>query len=135
MTGLLPGSRMALPSIAAWLDHPWPFAEHNPVRIEESTEEGKYTIRAELPGFEPDKHISVTTHDGMLTIEAEREAKETSGGHSEFYYGKFSRTVPLPAGAEATKVKATYADGILEITMPLAAQPHEKQIKIHVDKA
>ncbi|WIX75623.1 Hsp20 family protein [Amycolatopsis carbonis] len=88
MTGLLPGSRMALPNIAAWLDQPWPFAEH-------------------IPG----------------------------GGHSEFYYGKFSRTVPLPAGAEATKMNAKYADGILEITMPLAAQPHEKQIKIHVDKA
>ncbi|MFI5615809.1 Hsp20/alpha crystallin family protein, partial [Amycolatopsis sp. NPDC051903] len=62
MPGLLPGSRMTLPSIAAWLDNPWPFGAHNPVRIEESTEEGKYTIRAELPGFEPDKHISVTTH-------------------------------------------------------------------------
>ncbi|WP_239153910.1 Hsp20/alpha crystallin family protein [Amycolatopsis sp. FDAARGOS 1241] len=105
------------------------------MRIEDSTEEGKYTIRAELPGFEPDKHISVRTHEGMLTIEAEREAKETTGGHSEFYYGKFSRTVALPAGAEASKVEAKYADGILEITMPMAERPHEKQIKIHVDKA
>ncbi|MGW7534967.1 Hsp20/alpha crystallin family protein [Amycolatopsis sp. NPDC054798] len=135
MTSLLPGSRMALPSIAAWLDHPWPFAEHNPVRIEESTEDGKYTVRAELPGFDPDKHISVTTHDGLLTIEAEREAKKDADGRSEFYYGKFSRTVGLPAGAEAAKIAAKYADGILEISMPLARQPHEKQVSIHVDKA
>ncbi|WP_020658863.1 Hsp20/alpha crystallin family protein [Amycolatopsis benzoatilytica] len=135
MTSLLPGSRMALPSIAAWMERPWPFAEHNPVRIEESAEGGKYTVRAELPGFDPDKHITVTTHDGLLTIEADREAKKSTDGHSEFYYGKFSRTVTLPAGAEAAKVTATYVDGILEISMPIADQPHEKQIKIHVDKA
>ena len=42
MTALVPGSRLALPSIAAWLENPWSFAEHHPVRIEESTEDGKY---------------------------------------------------------------------------------------------
>ena len=93
MTALVPGSRLALPSIAAWLENPWPFAEHNPVRIEESTEDGKYLVRAELPGFDPEKHISVTTHNGLLTISAEREAKEVAeGGRSEFYYGTFSRS-------------------------------------------
>ncbi|MEV4603406.1 Hsp20/alpha crystallin family protein [Amycolatopsis sp. NPDC049253] len=131
----LPGSRLALPNIAAWLDNPWPFAEHNPVRIEDSTENGRYTVRAELPGFDPEKHISVTAHEGLLTITAEREARETAEGRSEFYYGKFSRTMTLPPGAEATKVNAKYTNGILEITMPVTEQPHEKQIKIHVDKA
>ncbi|RJQ87253.1 Hsp20/alpha crystallin family protein [Amycolatopsis panacis] len=135
MTSMLPGSRLTLPSIAAWLERPWPFGEHNPVRIEETTAEGRYTMRAELPGIDPEKHISVTTHDGMLTIEAEREANEDADGHSEFYYGKFRRTVTLPAGAEDTKVSANYVNGILEISMPLTEHPHEKQVKIHVARA
>ncbi|GAA1024609.1 MULTISPECIES: Hsp20/alpha crystallin family protein [Amycolatopsis] len=133
MTSLLPGSRMALPNIAAWLDRPWPFADHNPVRIEESTDGRTYTVRAELPGFDPEKHISVTTHDGMLTVEADREERKHLDGRSEFSYGRFSRTVHLPAGAVTAEVAARYADGILEISMPLAGQAHEKQIKIEVE--
>ncbi|HWD01152.1 MAG TPA: Hsp20/alpha crystallin family protein [Amycolatopsis sp.] len=104
------------------------------MRIEESTEDDRYVVRAELPGFDPEKHISVTAHGDLLTITADREAKENVDGRSEFYYGKFSRTVALPAGAETANVSAKYTDGILEITVPLAAQPYEKQIKIHVDK-
>ncbi|MGW4488988.1 Hsp20/alpha crystallin family protein [Amycolatopsis sp. NPDC004368] len=131
MTGLVPGSRLALPSIAAWLENPWPFAEHNPVRIEESTEDGKYVVRAELPGFDPE-HISVTTHNGLLSITAEREARETAEGRSEFYYGTFGRTITLPAGADPAKVKATYSDGILEISMPVSEHPQDKRVKIQV---
>jgi len=134
MTALMPGPRLALPSIAAWLENPWPFAEHNPVRIEESTEDGKYLVRAELPGFDPEKHISVTAHNGLLTITADREVKETVKGRSEFYYGTFSRTVSLPAGAETAKVKATYSDGILEVTMPVSEHPRDKHVKIEVTK-
>lgn len=135
MAALVPGSRLALPSIAAWLENPWPFAEHNPVRIEESTEDGRYLVRAELPGFDPEKHISVTTHNGLLTISAEREAKETAeGGRSEFFYGTFSRTVSLPAGADPAKVKAAYTDGILEVSMPVSEHPRDKHVKIQVTK-
>ncbi|WP_409181011.1 Hsp20/alpha crystallin family protein [Amycolatopsis sp. VS8301801F10] len=132
MTSLLPGSRITLPNIAAWLDRPWPFVDHNPVRIEEITEGGTYTVRAELPGFDPENHISVTTHDGLLTVEAEREERKHLDGRSEFAYGKFSRTVQLPAGAVTGEVTARYADGILEISMPLAGQPHENRVKIEV---
>ncbi|WP_409465126.1 Hsp20/alpha crystallin family protein [Amycolatopsis sp. GA6-003] len=132
MTSLLPGSRITLPNIAAWLDRPWPFVDYNPVRIEEITEGGTYTVRAELPGFDPENHISVTTHDGLLTVEAEREERKHLDGRSEFAYGKFSRTVQLPAGAVTGEVTARYVDGILEISMPLAGQPHENRVKIEV---
>lgn len=134
MTTLVPGSRMTLPSIAAWLENPWPFAEHNPVRIEESVEDGKYLVRAELPGFDPEKNISVTAHERLLTITAEREARTAEHGRSEFYYGKFSRTVSLPSGAQTAKTTAGYKDGILEISMPVEDKPHEKQVKIQVGK-
>ncbi|GAA4544904.1 Hsp20/alpha crystallin family protein [Amycolatopsis samaneae] len=135
MTALVPAPRFALPSIAAWLENPWPFAGHNPVRVEESDTDGKYVVRAELPGFDPEKHISVTTHHGLLTISAEREAREIEHGRSEFFYGKFSRTLPLPQGVDTAKVSASYADGILEVTMPHHEQTQQKEVKIDVTKA
>lgn len=135
MTSLVSSSRLALPSIAAWLENPWPFAEHNPVRIEESAEDDKYVVRAELPGFDPEKNISVTAHNGLLTIHAERETKATEHGRSEFCYGQFSRTVSLPPGAETSKITAKYTDGILEISVPHKEKPQDKQVKIQVDKA
>ncbi|MER6663903.1 Hsp20/alpha crystallin family protein [Amycolatopsis keratiniphila] len=135
MTSLVSSPRLALPSLAAWLENPWPFAEHNPVRIEESTEDGNYVVRAELPGFDPDKGISVTAHNGLLTIHAEREAKSAEHGRSEFYYGRFSRTVSLPPGAETAKISAKYSDGILEVSVPHKEEPQDKQVKIQVGKA
>lgn len=134
MSALVPNPRLALPSLAAWLENPWPFAEHNPVRIEESKKDNQYVVRAELPGFDPEKNITVTAHEGLLTVHAEREARETGDGRSEFYYGTFSRTVSLPAGADADQINAKYADGILEITMPYSEHPREKQVKIQVEK-
>lgn len=134
MTALVPNPRLAFPNIAAWLENPWPFAEHNPVRIEESTSDGKYKIRAELPGFDPEKNISVTAHEGLLTITAKREAQKTENGHSEFYYGSFSRTVALPLGASPGEIDASYTDGILEITMPYEEKPSEMQVEIKIGK-
>ncbi|QWF84469.1 Hsp20/alpha crystallin family protein [Amycolatopsis sp. CA-230715] len=135
MTALVPNPRFALPSLAAWLENPWPFAEHNPVRIEESKEDDRYVVRAELPGFDPEKNISVTAHEATLTVHAERESKEIRNGRSEFYYGTFSRTISLPAGADTTGISARYADGILEIAMPYSEHPQEKQVEIQVTKS
>lgn len=135
MTSLVSNPRLTLPGIAAWLENPWPFGEHNPMRIEESRTAGRYTVRAELPGFDADKHISVTTRGGLLTIAAEREAPETDDGHSEFRYGSFSRTTSLPAGADASKMSARYTDGILEVSMPHTEQPSDQQLKIQVAKS
>jgi HSP20 family protein len=135
MPSLLPRTKTAFPSLTEWFDSAWPFGEHNMVRIEESMKEGKYTVRAELPGFDPDKGISVTAEGGLLTITAEREAKTEEKGRSEFRYGSFSRTVSLPRGADASKITAKYTDGILEVTVPYEEAKEGKQVEIQVDKA
>lgn len=134
MTSVVANSRLTLPGIAAWLENPWPFGEHNPMRIEESTKDGRYVLRAELPGFDQEKDIAVTAHDSLLTITAEREAGDADNGRSEFRYGSFSRTTSLPAGADSSKITAKYTDGILEISMPHAEHPSDKHVKIQVAK-
>ena len=79
-----------------------------------------------MPGIDPDKDVELQVDHGMLRIRAERHvSKETHDKgryHSEFKYGSFVRTMPLPSGATDADVKATYEDGILEV-------------RVHVDKA
>lgn len=62
-----PGSTMA-PEIFAWLESVLPFSSWRSVAVEEYTDDHGYVLRAELPGRNPEKDISVTVADGALTI-------------------------------------------------------------------
>lgn len=95
------------------------------VRIEDFTADGKYVVRAELPGLDPDKDIKVEVANGMLTISATRQQEERDGARSEFHYGMLTRRVLLPDGADEQAVVAKYTAGILEVTVPISAKPAE----------
>ena len=93
------------------------------VNIEEYTDGDTFVVRAELPGLDPEKDVKITVSEGMLTILAERKeessTRERSSYRSEFRYGMCSRTLPLPAGVTEDDVKATSANGIIEVRMPI----------------
>jgi HSP20 family protein len=99
------------------------------IRVEEEARENELCIRAELPGVNPDEDIDIDVADGMLTISAERRREERhedkEGFRSEFRYGSFYRSLPLPANATAEDIKASYKDGVLEITVPVPTPPEE----------
>ncbi|GAA2806377.1 Hsp20/alpha crystallin family protein [Kribbella solani] len=95
------------------------------VRIEEFAADGKYVVRAELPGLDPANDIKVEIANGMLTISATRQQEEHDGARSEFHYGALTRRVLLPDGADEQAVVAKYTAGILEVTVPISAQPAE----------
>lgn len=92
------------------------------MRVEEYLEDGTCVIRAELPGIDPDKDVEITVADGVVHLRAEREErsdeKRPDGYRSEFRYGRLSRSIRLPQGADETDVTASYEDGILEIRVP-----------------
>ncbi len=134
MTSLIPRTRTMFPGLTELFDVAWPFGEHNLVRIEELADDGKYVVRAELPGFDPEKGVHVSAERGLLTISAERQARTEKRGHSEFHYGSFSRTVSLPKGADTEKIAATYTDGILEVTVPYEEHEAAKQVEIPIKK-
>ncbi|HEY8701164.1 MAG TPA: Hsp20/alpha crystallin family protein [Arthrobacter sp.] len=103
-----------------------------PIRVEEFVDGKNLVVRAEVPGVDPDKDIEVTITDGFLRIHAQRQEKEEHKDkdkglfRSEFRYGSFSRSIPLPKGITEEDIKATYTDGVLEVRAPLpeeAAQP------------
>jgi HSP20 family molecular chaperone IbpA len=101
------------------------------MRLEDEMKDGRYQVRAEIPGVDPAKDIDITLHDGQLTIKAERSERKEFDGRSEFSYGSFVRTVSLPAGADEDDVKATYDQGILTVSVAVGeSKPAEKHVPI-----
>ena len=72
---------------------------------------------------------------GYLTIHAERHDKTEGKHRSEFRYGAFTRSLPLPANANEDGVQATYHDGILTISVGLRVEKQEPVKKIEVKAA
>nr|WP_293315367.1 Hsp20/alpha crystallin family protein [Mycobacterium sp.] len=88
-----------------------------PIRLEDGMVDGRYEVRAELPGLDPAKDVDVTTRDGVLTIRAQRSERSISDGRSEFGYGSFVRSVTLPPGTNEDDIKVAYRDGILTVSV------------------
>jgi len=108
-----------------------PFFDSHLLRLEDEMKDGLYEVRAELPGVDPTDDIEVSVRDGQLTIKAERTQTTESNGHSEFSYGSFMRTVPLPSGADEDDINATYDRGILTVLVPLSKDhPTEKHVEV-----
>ena len=98
---------------------------------EDEMKEGRYVVRAEMPGVDPAKDIDITVRDGQLTIKAERSEKKDFDGRSEFSYGSFVRTVSLPAGADEDDIKATYDQGILTVSVGISEpKPAERRVPV-----
>ena len=81
--------------------------------------------KVDLPGMTKDD-IKVEVTDGFLTISGERK-RETEEKKEDFYrcereYGSFYRNVPLPESVKADEVQAAFANGVLEVSVPLPAK-------------
>jgi HSP20 family protein len=99
-------------------------------RVEAFQNGDQFIVRAELPGLKKDD-VQVEVTDDVLTIRGERrdEREEQREGvfHSEREYGEFYRSIALPDGVIADNAKASFKDGVLEITMP--APPAETRAR------
>jgi HSP20 family protein len=91
-------------------------------------------VKAEIPGMKKED-IDVSLHNGALTISGERKFEEKQEGanyRTERFYGRFQRTVTLPKAVDGGKVKASYTDGVLTITLPKSEEAKPKQIEVQV---
>jgi len=87
----------------------------------------------ELPGMRKED-IDISLHDGTLTISGERKRESTNGEtaqRSERYVGTFRRSIALPTRVDATKVTASYQEGILKVTLPKDEEAKPKQIQVN----
>ena len=129
--------RWDFPDLLRWFDRG--SMSDLPMRVEEEVQDDSIVIRAEMPGIDPDKDIDITLGDGALSIRAERrkETRDEENGRirSEFRYGSYTRTVPLPDGAVESDVKASYKDGILEVVVPIDKKTSTQPKKVAVSRS
>jgi HSP20 family protein len=87
--------------------------------------EDALVVRLDLPGLTRE-NVKIEVIEGGLTISGERkhETKEERPGwySSERTYGRFYRAIPLPEGVNAAEMRATFANGVLEVTIPMPAK-------------
>jgi HSP20 family protein len=97
-----------------------------------------YEVTAELPGMD-DKNVEVKVANGTLTIKGEkkeeREEKEKDYYLSERRYGSFQRVFRIPEGVDRDKIEATFAKGVLTVTLPKTTEAQKAEKKIHVKSA
>ncbi len=97
----------------------------------------KFVVKAELPGMK-EEDIDVSVVGDTLTIKGEKEM-ETETKEEDYYqweraYGSFYRAIPLPSTVDASKIEASYEDGVLEVTLPKAAEVKPKKITVSARK-
>lgn len=95
--------------------------------------DSEVVIKAELPGVEKDK-VEVSISDNILTLRAttHHEKKEEKGHYfrRELSRGELQRTVRLPGQVDGDKAKASFKDGILEVSVPKAPGSKRQSIKV-----
>jgi len=104
------------------------------VDVPASTENNQITAIFDLPGLKKED-VQIDVHNNRLTISG--ESKSSADREEEGYavrerrYGKFTRTLPLPAGIKAEEIKAAMENGVLTVTFPkVGAEQAAKRIAI-----
>ena len=94
---------------------------------------GNLVVRADIPGIKPEE-VKIEVEDDILTVSGEHEErKEEKDKHyvrRERRYGSFSRSMALPAGVDAKKIKAKTHDGVVEVTIPLPKEAKKETVTI-----
>jgi HSP20 family protein len=101
--------------------------------IDVERDDGNLVVRADVPGITPEE-VKIEVEDDILTVSgAHEERKEKKDKHflrRERRYGSFSRSMALPAGVDAKKIKASTHDGIVEVTIPLPKEAKKETVTI-----
>jgi len=103
------------------------------VPIDMYQQDGNVVVKAPLPGVKPED-IDISVIGDTLTIKGEpkqeQEVKEENVIRRERRFGAFSRTVSLPSPVDTSKAAATFENGVLTLTMPIAEEAKPKSIKV-----
>jgi HSP20 family protein len=100
------------------------------------TDAHEVVIKAELPDVKKED-INVTFENNVLTLSGERKQEETTKREQyqrvERHFGSFSRSFTLPAIVDASRIVASYKDGVLTIRLPRREEAKPKQISVNVE--
>ena len=108
-----------------------PLAWGLPLDVSETDD--AFVVKASIPGVNPDD-VEITFTDNVLTIKGEvkgeEEIKDARYHLRERRYGSFVRSVSLGSRIDNDKIKASYENGVLTLTLPKASEVKPKRIAI-----
>lgn len=94
-----------------------------------------YTAKAEIPGVRKDDiQVSIDGNEVTISGEIKKESEQKKGEEvvrSERYYGKVSRSFTLPHEVDEPRVTAKYADGVLNLTLPMKAKSASRKVVVN----
>lgn len=91
-----------------------------------------YVLTADLPGVDPGS-VDVTVDNGTLTLTAHRSARSEDSVQwltSERFFGTYRRQLALGEGVDTTRIAATYENGVLTVTIPMAERAKARRIDV-----
>lgn len=91
-------------------------------------------VTAEIPGLDKKEDLHIEIDENLLTISGEikrgTSQVERSSHRAERYYGKFSRSLTLPAVVKADGAHASYKNGVLELSFLKDRHPAARTIEV-----
>jgi HSP20 family protein len=91
-----------------------------------------FVARFDLPGVRPDS-IDLTVEKNVLTVSAERQDEPADGAEvlvAERPHGSFTRQLFLGEALDTEHVEASYEDGVLTVTIPVAEEARPRRVAI-----
>lgn len=94
-----------------------------------------YLATADLPGLRKDD-IDISVEEDVLTISGERKLENTTGDEKAGFQrlerarGSFRRSFTLPQSVDLEKVQASFADGVLSVTLPKTEVVKARKVSI-----
>jgi len=93
-----------------------------------------YVLHTDLPGVDPGS-VDVGVENGTLTIRAERSERTDDGVQwiaSERFTGRYMRQIALGDDIDTERISATYANGVLTVTLPISERAKPRRVDIAV---
>jgi HSP20 family protein len=91
-----------------------------------------YVLNVDLPGVDPGS-IDVNVEDQILTIRAQRTAHTEEGVQwlaRERATGTYARQIAVGRGLALDSIEATYTDGVLTLSIPVAEEAKPRRIEV-----
>ncbi|HLY83743.1 MAG TPA: Hsp20/alpha crystallin family protein [Acidimicrobiales bacterium] len=92
----------------------------------------RFVVSFDLPGARPDA-IELSVEKNVLTVKAERASSRAGDGEvvvAERPQGQFTRQLFLGESLDADHMQASYEDGVLTLSIPVAEKAKPRRVEI-----
>ena len=113
-------------------DQAWSQTRQASIPMDAYRHDDSFVVNLDLPGVEPGS-IDLTVERNSLTVSAERRWEPAEGDQvvaSERRQGTFSRQLLLGDGLDPERIHASYENGVLTVTIPVAASAQPRKIEV-----